>query len=324
MGAVAIIAVCLHRRPVARSALAAAALVAGACIALEPLRRRRGCWPYLPARRAAVVARASCPACTRPSPACGAAITIPIDVAGRARPCDLAASPARARAAALGRLSASCRCSASPMPGCRWPGSASSVLLEPLPLGIALGAVLRQAARHLRQHPAGGRAWDCAAAGGASWAQVYGVALLAGIGFTMSLFIGGLAFPGNAALMDEVKIGVLAGSILSAVMGFVLLYVAGSRSGGPDSIPAGRRSGLLTSCAASPRRATRSDALLLRSPPARPCAARRSCTMAASPIMPERPVRAEAIAETLGGSRRRPIMATRRSVRCMMPAISIS
>ena len=59
-----------------------------------------------------------------------------------------------------------------------------------------------------------------------SWPQIYGVSLLAGIGFTMSLFIGGLAFPGNAAVMDEVKIGVLAGSILSALAGFLVLRFA--------------------------------------------------------------------------------------------------
>jgi NhaA family Na+:H+ antiporter len=60
----------------------------------------------------------------------------------------------------------------------------------------------------------------------ASWPQIYGTALLCGIGFTMSLFIGLLAFPGAADLQDQVKIGVLAGSFLSGVLGAVILYFA--------------------------------------------------------------------------------------------------
>lgn len=60
----------------------------------------------------------------------------------------------------------------------------------------------------------------------ASWGQIYGVALLCGIGFTMSLFIGALAFP-DAAHLDAVKLGVLVGSALSAVAGFAVLRLAG-------------------------------------------------------------------------------------------------
>jgi NhaA family Na+:H+ antiporter len=62
----------------------------------------------------------------------------------------------------------------------------------------------------------------------ASWAQLYGVSLLCGIGFTMSLFIGLLAFPG-ATLQAEVKIGVLIGSITSAIAGALLLSVVKKR-----------------------------------------------------------------------------------------------
>jgi NhaA family Na+:H+ antiporter len=57
---------------------------------------------------------------------------------------------------------------------------------------------------------------------GASWLQVYALALLCGVGFTISLFIGGLAFD-DPVMIDEVKIGVLAGSIASALAGFTLL-----------------------------------------------------------------------------------------------------
>ena len=60
---------------------------------------------------------------------------------------------------------------------------------------------------------------------GVSWLQIYGVSLLAGIGFTMSLFIGTLAFtdPAQAA---QVRIGVLAGSFLSAIVGALVLYIS--------------------------------------------------------------------------------------------------
>ncbi|MBX9880579.1 MAG: Na+/H+ antiporter NhaA [Sphingomonas sp.] len=61
--------------------------------------------------------------------------------------------------------------------------------------------------------------------GGASWTQLYGIALLAGIGFTMSLFIGGLAFE-QPALIEQVKLGVLIGSLAAGLAGFLVLRFA--------------------------------------------------------------------------------------------------
>ncbi len=67
--------------------------------------------------------------------------------------------------------------------------------------------------------------------GNASWLQLYGIALLCGVGFTMSLFIGGLAFA-DPAFADEVKLGVLGGSLLSALTGYGLLRIASPRPAG--------------------------------------------------------------------------------------------
>ncbi|WP_421737833.1 Na+/H+ antiporter NhaA [Caulobacter sp.] len=60
---------------------------------------------------------------------------------------------------------------------------------------------------------------------GANWTQLYGVSLLCGVGFTMSLFINNLAFR-SAVLQDETKLGVLAGSVLSALAGWAVLAFA--------------------------------------------------------------------------------------------------
>jgi NhaA family Na+:H+ antiporter len=95
----------------------------------------------------------------------------------------------------------------------------------PLPLGIALGLFLG------KQVGIFGAVWLsvklrlASRPKDASWTQVYGVALLCGIGFTMSLFVGGLAFT-DLAIGDGVKIGVLMGSLASALCGYLLLRTA--------------------------------------------------------------------------------------------------
>jgi Na+:H+ antiporter, NhaA family len=99
-------------------------------------------------------------------------------------------------------------------------------LLEPIPLGIALGLFLGKQLGIFAFTRLAVRLGLCRKPDGATWPQIYGVAVLGGIGFTMSLFIGTLAFP-EPAYAADVRIGVLAGSLLSATIGFVVLrYLA--------------------------------------------------------------------------------------------------
>ena len=106
--------------------------------------------------------------------------------------------------------------------GVRLIGIASDALLSPLVVAIGAGLFLgKQAGVFGSIRLAAALGWADRPQG-ASWLQVYVLALICGIGFTISLFIGGLAFD-DPALVDQVKIGVLAGSILSALAGFVIL-----------------------------------------------------------------------------------------------------
>ena len=70
---------------------------------------------------------------------------------------------------------------------------------------------------------------------GVRFGQLVGVAAIAGIGFTVSLFVAGLAFPGDEALASDAKVGVLVASVLAAVLGSVILWVTSpGGGGGPD------------------------------------------------------------------------------------------
>ena len=101
----------------------------------------------------------------------------------------------------------------------------ASALLAPLPLAIALGLFAGKQAGIFAS------VWLACRAGvarlpGASWLHIWGMALLCGIGFTMSLFIAALAFPAHPELAEQAKLGVLAGSLLSAIAGFAVLRLA--------------------------------------------------------------------------------------------------
>jgi NhaA family Na+:H+ antiporter len=115
-------------------------------------------------------------------------------------------------------------------------GLGLDAVLAPLPLGIALGLFVG------KQIGIFGSVWGCVTLGlaarprEASWLQVYGVALLCGIGFTMSLFIGGLAFT-DPVQVDAVKIGVLLGSILSALCGYFLLRFGANQKRDAGGVP---------------------------------------------------------------------------------------
>jgi NhaA family Na+:H+ antiporter len=105
-------------------------------------------------------------------------------------------------------------------------GTSWTALLHPVTAGVAAGLFFgKQIGVFATTWLAVKLDWaDCPE--NASWAQVYGVSLLAGIGFTMSLFIGLLAFPESQGLQSAVKLGVLTGSVASALAGAVVLRFA--------------------------------------------------------------------------------------------------
>ncbi|MFN3515650.1 MAG: Na+/H+ antiporter NhaA [Novosphingobium sp.] len=102
-------------------------------------------------------------------------------------------------------------------------------MAAPLPIGIALGLFLGKQLGILGAIWAGVKLKLAPPPAGASWAQLWGMALLCGIGFTMSLFIAQLGFPDSQLLVDEAKLGVLSGSLLSALLGYTVLRLASSK-----------------------------------------------------------------------------------------------
>jgi NhaA family Na+:H+ antiporter len=103
-------------------------------------------------------------------------------------------------------------------------GVSLASLLEPVPLGIAAGLVLGKLAGVFVASFAMIRLGGASLPEGAGWGGLFGVSLLCGIGFTMSLFIAGLAFEGaDAAYMAQARLGILLGSLASALAGYAVL-----------------------------------------------------------------------------------------------------
>ena len=108
-------------------------------------------------------------------------------------------------------------------------GLSLSSLMLPVPLGILLGLFVGKQLGVFVFSYASIKFGLATLPSNSNWVSFYAVGVLTGIGFTMSLFVGNLAFVNNMEYMDGVKIGVLSGSLLSTVVGFVLLYLSSKK-----------------------------------------------------------------------------------------------
>ncbi len=108
-------------------------------------------------------------------------------------------------------------------------GLSLSSLLEPVPLGILCGLFFGKQIGVLLFSYVSIKLKFAEAPNNSNWMSIYGVSILTGIGFTMSLFVGNLAFVDNTQYIDGVKIGVLTGSLLSTVFGYVILLMSSKK-----------------------------------------------------------------------------------------------
>lgn len=98
-------------------------------------------------------------------------------------------------------------------------------IFSPMPVGIAAGLFIGKQLGIFSAVWLAVRTGIAARPRGATWLQIYAVSIICGIGFTMSLFIGSLAF-GDPLLVEEAKLGTLSGSVLAAIIGYALLRLA--------------------------------------------------------------------------------------------------
>jgi NhaA family Na+:H+ antiporter len=115
-------------------------------------------------------------------------------------------------------------------------GLTIAALAAPIPLGIALGLFIGKQVGIFGATWLAVRSGLCRGLDDATWPQIYGVAMLGGIGFTMSLFIGLLAFP-EPQYAAAIRIGVLVGSLASAITGYILLHLSSGRVSAPARSP---------------------------------------------------------------------------------------
>jgi len=104
-------------------------------------------------------------------------------------------------------------------------GLTFATLLNPVPLGIVLGLFFGKQIGVFVLSYLSVKFKIADKPSGSTWPAFYAVSILTGIGFTMSLFVGNLAFANNMEYMDGVKLGVLAGSLLSTLFGYFLLLL---------------------------------------------------------------------------------------------------
>jgi len=108
-------------------------------------------------------------------------------------------------------------------------GLSVSSLLQPVPLGILLGLFIGKQVGVMAFSFFAVRLGVAQMPDNSNWLSLYGVSVLTGIGFTMSLFVGNLAFAENIQYIDGVKIGVLAGSLLSTLFGYFILLITSKK-----------------------------------------------------------------------------------------------
>ncbi|MXO66544.1 Na+/H+ antiporter NhaA [Altericroceibacterium endophyticum] len=118
--------------------------------------------------------------------------------------------------------------------GIAFAGLGMEQIFAPLPLAVAAGLVFGKQIGIFSSIIVADRLGFAPRPQDASWLQIWGTSVLCGIGFTMSLFISGLAFSSNL-LIEEAKIGIVGGSVVSALLGFCILRFAPGKKGVTES-----------------------------------------------------------------------------------------